>query len=89
MLRGDSLKCYSLALLIMRSIFWTIMFIACIRGVNSNYQWMKDNNDLYNEHDNKELPKSYFIVADVSRGIGSYAESVTRSAYYVFGTCYF
>lgn len=47
-----------------------------------------DAQDDYNKHDNKALPKSFWYLKEGSRGIGSYAESVTREAYYTFGSIY-
>lgn len=87
-LKKHQLRCYSLVLVIFRSIWWTSIFLGAVGSANTNYQKMKDSNDLYNEHDNKVIPKTYFVTSKIARGIGSYAEEVTKYSYYTFGSMY-
>jgi len=81
-LKSGKLNCMIKCYLWIRTSFYVFLICGAIWGMCYHYHLWNEAQKDYNDHDNKELPNRFYIVADISRSIGSYSESITREIYY-------
>lgn len=85
-LKNGKLNCIIKCYCWIRTSFFTFLTAGAVWGLCYHYHLWNESQKDYNDHDNKELPNTFYVVADVSRSIGSYSESITREIFYTINS---